>query len=238
MNQFQNRIIEKIKLLIPPEFLEFNLRLYSFIFLMVLALIALLLFPISKYKGYIDPFYSPTVLIIPIIALFRLTCYAFRKGYNRHLFKHPQSCIISKQNDFSRNYSGETSLLFRIENLHRYFMYFSLLILPFFYYDIYISFVYNISIIRLGSLFLLIDAIILTLYVFSCHSVRNLIGGNKNCFSCLNFSVKRKRIFDIQSFLNSHHEFFAWLSLSFIIFLDLYLRALTAFHFNIILLHL
>ncbi|MCL5094580.1 MAG: hypothetical protein M1168_01185 [Candidatus Marsarchaeota archaeon] len=225
-----------IKTLIPPEFK--NIRFFSFLLLMITAIFILLMFPVSEYRGYIDPFYSPTILIIPIIALFRLTCYGFRKSYNRHLFKHPQSCIISRQNDNQNYYTGETSLLFRIENLHRYFMYFSLLILPFFYYDLYLSFVFNLSILRLGSIFLLIDTILLTLYIFSCHSIRNLIGGNKDCFSCLKFSQKRKKIFDLQSFLNSNHEFFAWSSLVFIIFVDLYIRAMIAFHFDIILLHI
>lgn len=225
-----------VKVVIPPEFSD--ARFFSFLLLMGLAFIALLVFRVPEYRGYIDPFYSPTILIIPIIALFRLTCYGFRKSYNRHLFKHPQSCIISKQSNKQNYYTGETSLLFRIENLHRYFMYFSLLILPFFYYDLYLSLVFNLSILRLGSIFLLIDTILLTLYIFSCHSIRNLIGGNKDCFSCLKFSQKRKKLFDLQSFLNSNHEFFAWSSLVFIIFVDLYIRAMIAFHFDIILLHI
>ena len=225
-----------IKAMFPPEFR--SIRFFSFLFLMALAFVALLIFRIPKYKGYIDPFYSPTILILPAIALFRLTCYAFRKSYNRHVFTHPMACIVSSSNDLNKNYTGESSYVFRIENLHRYFMYFSVLILPFFYYDAYVSFAYNLSLIRLGSILLLADAIILSLYVFSCHSVRNLIGGNKDCFSCMKFSISRKKIFDLQSFLNEHHEFFAWFSLAFIIFIDLFIRAMIAFHFDIILLHI
>lgn len=237
-NKINAKLLNSMKGILPPEFKERNLRFYSFIFLIIMALIGLAMFPVSEYKGYIDPFYSPTILILPAIALFRLTCYAFRKSYNKHLFKHPQSCIIKTGTDFKRSYSGETSFLFRFENLHRYFMYFSVLILPFFYYDAYISFIYNISLLRLGSILLLADAVILSLYVFSCHSVRNLIGGNKDCFQCLKFSIKRKKIFDFQSFLNEHHEFFAWFSLAFIIFIDLFIRFIAAFHIDIILMHM
>ncbi|MCL4381317.1 succinate dehydrogenase [Candidatus Marsarchaeota archaeon] len=225
-----------VKVAIPPEFS--GARFFSFLLLIGLAFIALIVFRVPEYRGYIDPFYSPTILILPAIALFRLTCYAFRKSYNRHVFTHPLACMVSPNNDLNRNYTGESSHVFRTENLHRYFMYFSVLVLPFFYYDAYISFAYNLSLIRLGSILLLADAVILSLYVFSCHSVRNIIGGNKDCFNCMKFSIKRKQIFDLQSFLNEHHEFFAWFSLAFIVFIDLFIRAMAAFHFDVVLLHL
>ena len=39
---------------------------------------------------------------------------------------------------------------------------------------------------------------------------------------------ERKKIFDVQSWWNSHHEALAWISLLIIFFTDLYLRALAA----------
>lgn len=215
--------------LLPKEFFEPNLRLYSFVALLVVASLALIEFPVKPINGYIDPFYSPTVIIIPLIGLFRLTCYAFRKDYNRHMFKHPNACpVYERMETKSREYTGETSIIFRLENYHRYFMYVALAILPFFYYDLYLSLTIGGGfLLRLGSLLMIIDVAALTLYVFSCHSVRNLIGGRSDCFSCMKMANQRKGIYDIQSALNRHHQTFAWLSLVTIILVDIFIRALT-----------
>lgn len=216
--------------IIPKEFLEFNPRLWALVILIAVGSLALVLFPVKKYMGYIDPFYSPTVLIIPIIGLFRLTCYAYRGEYNKHVFKHPLACPArSDLDNQARAYTGETSLLMKIQNLHRYFMYFALLILPFFYYDIIVSMTYAGGItLRLGSLFLIANAVLLTLYTLSCHSVRSLLGGRDRCLSCKVGGSVRQDIYNKQSALNRHHMLIAWLSLFSIIAVDLYLRALAA----------
>ncbi|MDE1870893.1 MAG: hypothetical protein KGI06_01495 [Candidatus Micrarchaeota archaeon] len=216
--------------LVPSEFLEPNWRLYSFAFLMVLASAALVLFPVREFKGYIDPFYSPTVLIIPLVGLFRLTCYAYRKDYNRHVFGHPNACQIYERGDSaSRKYTGETSTLLKLENYHRYFMYASVAVLPFFYYDLYLSLAYGGGfLLRIGSILLAANAVMLTLYVLSCHSVRSLIGGRKDCFSCMKLPRQRKGIYDVQSRLNAHHEALAWSSLIIIVSVDLFIRAISA----------
>lgn len=227
--------------IIPKEFLEFNPRLFSFVFLMIAALGALILFPIKEYMGYIDPFYSPTVLIIPIIGLFRLTCYAFRQDYNRHIFKHPLTCpagdVFDKK---SRQYTGESSLFMKLENYHRYFMYVALLVLPFFYYDLYVSLTYTgILSLRIGSILMGFDVVMLTLYVFSCHSVRNLIGGRTDCYGCALAGRANRKVYNAQSFLNKYHRSFAWISLVSIIAVDLYIRALAAgFRIDMVLWHM
>ncbi|MCL4403273.1 MAG: succinate dehydrogenase [Candidatus Marsarchaeota archaeon] len=216
--------------LIPSEFFEPNLRLYSFIFLIAAASIALYLFPVGEFKGYIDPFYSPTILVLPLVGLYRLTCYAYRKDYNRHVFKHPVACpVYTRMDGPQRSYTGETSSLFKVENLHRYFLYSAIAILPFFYYDLVLSLMYSGGIIlRIGSIVLAVNAVLITLYVFSCHSLRSLIGGRKDCFSCMANASGRKKFYDVQSGLNAHHEQIAWASLVFIVFTDLYMRALSA----------
>lgn len=215
--------------LLPQEFLEPNIRLYSFVALLILTSAALMIFPVNEFKGYIDPFYSPTVLIIPLVGLFRLTCYAYRKDYNRHIFNHPQACAVYDRADAKkRGYTGETSALFKLENYHRYFMYASVAILPFFYYDLYLSLTFGGGfLLRLGSVLMAVNAIALTLYVFSCHSVRSLIGGRKDCFSCMKAAEQRRGIYEIQSKLNSHHETIAWLSLITIISMDIFIRAIS-----------
>ncbi len=215
---------------IPVEFTEHNLRFYSFVLLLVVGIGGLMLFPMHEFKGYIDPFYSPSILILPLVGLYRLTCYAYRKDYNRHVFKHPLVCSAYGRMDYKpREYTGETSTIFKVENLHRYFLYGSIAVLPFFYYDVYVSLFYTGSFIfRLGSLILLINSITITLYVLSCHSLRSLVGGRMDCYSCVKGGHALKKVYNGQSILNSHHEAFAWLSLIIIVFVDLYLRGLAA----------
>lgn len=228
------------KSLLPKEFLEPNLRLYSFIVLLGVALFALIEFPVKPFQGYIDPFYSPTILIIPIIALFRLTCYAFREDTNRHVFSHPNACAASIRLDAkAREYTGENSTIFKIENLHRYFMYGALVILPFFYYDLYVSLTYTGALLlRLGSVIMAIDIAALTLYLFSCHSVRSLIGGRSDCFNCMRMGRQRNWLYNVQSKLNQNHEAYAWISLVTIVFMDLFIRALIAgIHLDFVIVH-
>lgn len=189
---------------------------------------ALVAYPVAEFKGYIDPFYSPTVLIVPIPGLFRLTCYAYRKDYHRHVFKHPIGCENPDRHDApTRKYTGEKNAFFQLENLHRYLLYAGIILLPFFYYDFYVSLTFDNSL-RIGSFVILANALALTAWTLSCHAFRHLIGGNIDCYSCVSGGAQRKKIFDIQTWWNKRHEDMAWLSLLVIFFTDLYIRALVA----------
>ena len=77
------------KYLLPYELIEVNWRFWSFLAILSVGFGALIMFPLLQVNGYIDPFYSPTVLIVPLPGSFRLTCYAYRKDYHRHLFQSP-----------------------------------------------------------------------------------------------------------------------------------------------------
>lgn len=218
------------KLLVPYELLEPNWRLWSFIGILAFGFWALLAFPVAEFSGYIDPFYSPTLLIVPLPGAFRLTCYAYRKDYHRHLFKHPLGCSNADRGESAgRHYTGERNAIFQLENFHRYFLYAGIAILPFFYYDFYHSLVFSGSfILRLGSLILLANALLLTAWTLSCHAFRHVIGGNIDCYTCVRAGGLRKGVYDRQSWLNTHHEALAWVSLLTIFFADLYLRGVAA----------
>src|SRR5437870_3096508 len=133
------------KYLFPYEFFELNWRFWSFLAVLAVGGLAVAMFPVGEIAGYADPFYSPTILIIPIPTLFRLTCYAYRKDYHRHLFEHPLGCSNATRGEKkeSRKYTGERNAIFQLWNLHRYFLYAGLLILPFFYYDVFHSLTYS-----------------------------------------------------------------------------------------------
>ncbi|MCL4438716.1 MAG: hypothetical protein M1616_05080 [Candidatus Thermoplasmatota archaeon] len=233
-----SKMNKAVNSLIPPEF--FSARFVSFIVLLVLGIYLMTLYPMTKLvTGLTDPFYSPTLLILPLIGLFRLTCYAYRKDYHRHLFSHPVACSIGFRGEYKgRSYTGETRF-FRVENLHRWFMYFSVAILPFFYYDIAISIIrypgYS-YVISLGTILLVINTILVTVYTLSCHAIRHLVGGNIDCYSCQH-SIRGK-IFRGQTRINRHHETYAWLSLSMFFLVDLFIRSVAVWHFlNPVLLH-
>ncbi len=221
----------------PHEFGE--LRFWSFVLIVLLAIYLMGLFSFTgPVYGITDPFYSPTIFVLPLVAGFRATCYAYRKDYHRHLFRHPIACgvtnfgSVEKKNDLpgekrGRIYSGETNI-FRLENLHRYFWYTAVAILPFFYYDIYVSLAYK-GTFTLGALLLILNTAFVTIYTFSCHFFRHVTGGNVDCYSCpVNKKSFRRSFFGGVSKLNSHHEIFAWLSLIFFFLVDLYIRGMAA----------
>jgi len=218
------------KYLFPYEFFELNWRFWSFLAVLGVGGLAVATFPVGAVAGYADPFYSPTILIIPIPTLFRLTCYAYRKDYHRHLFEHPLGCSNATRGEKqTRKYTGERNAIFQLWNLHRYFLYAGLLILPFFYYDVFHSLTYSGGfVLRLGSLILLANTLIVTAWTLSCHAFRHVVGGNIDCYSCVYGGKTRKSVFDIQSWWNSHHEAIAWISLITFFMTDLFLRALQA----------
>jgi hypothetical protein len=76
------------------------------------------------------------------------------------------------------DYTGETLFPFVLQNFHRYFLYVALVLVVFHWVHAFESIFYNGQIgFGVGSLIVWLDTIMLTLYVFSCHSLRHLIGG-------------------------------------------------------------
>jgi len=68
------------------------------------------------------------------------------------------------------------------------------------------------------------------MYTFSCHSLRHWVGGGLNCFSCSKVSRTRKRLWDYVSRWNVSHRAFAWSSLIWIVFTDVYIRLVANGH--------
>jgi hypothetical protein len=75
-----------------------------------------------------------------------------------------------------------------------------------------------------GTLALLVNTVLLSLYTFSCHSLRHLVGGRLDCFSCVAGGGPRLKAWSAVSALNGHHMGFAWWSLGAVCFADLYVR--------------
>ena len=181
------------------------------------------------YSPLIDPHhrwwpFSPAILILGGPLGFRVTCYYYRKAYYRAFFLDPPACAVSEKGD--RRYRGETAFPFILQNVHRYFLYLAALFLGFLWYDAIRSFFYQGRFrIGVGSLVLLANIVLLSLYLFSCHSLRHLAGGRLDCFSCVSFGQARFSTWKGLTALNERHMLFAWLSLFSVGLADLYVRS-------------
>ena len=162
---------------------------------------------------------SPAFLILGIPLGFRLTCYYYRKAYYRSFFWSPPACSIP---DARKSYSGETRFPFLIQNLHRYFFWLSLLVLLFLWWDVLLAFRFPTGFgIGLGTVVLAVNAVLLSLYTFSCHSCRYLCGGYLDSFKQ---APMRFRLWRLTNRLNERHAEFAWASLFSVGLADLYVR--------------
>lgn len=189
-----------------------------------------------SWGPYLSPFYSPLIdaqhrwwplspaLLILVFPLgFRVTCYYYRKAYYRAFFMDPPACAVSERPH--RNYKGETGFPFVWQNIHRYFLYAGVIFLCFLWYDAIRAFWWDGHFgIGVGTLVLFANIILLSMYLFSCHSLRHLVGGNVDCFSCSAINRARHGAWKKASWLNERHQLFAWFSLFSVGFADFYVR--------------
>ena len=187
-----------------------------------------------EWGPYLSPFYSPlikpswwplspAVLILWAPLGFRATCYYYRKAYYRAFFLDPPACAVGESR--GHKYRGESAFPLILQNLHRYFLYVALIFLLILWYDAIHAFFFNGRFgIGVGSLVLTTNITLLTLYTFSCHSLRHIVGGKVDCFSCVSFGRPRHTAWRGLSFLNERHMLFAWLSLFSVGLADLYIR--------------
>ena len=142
-------------------------------------------------------------------------------------------------------YRGESVFPLIMQNLHRYFFYVAALFILILSVDALIACFFEVDTvstvvrgqaverhvyafgIRFGSIVLALNVLLLALYTFSCHSWRHLLGGMLDNFSsCGAVGMMRNHAWQRQSLLNEHHMFFAWISLFWVGFTDLYVLAI------------
>jgi hypothetical protein len=191
-----------------------------------------------SWGPYLSPFYSPLIdpqhhwwpfspafLILAGPLGFRATCYYYRKAYYRAFFLDPPACAVGEPSS-RRRYSGETKFPFILQNLHRYFLYLAILFLVFLWHDVVLAFNFDGQFgIGVGTLVLLVNVTLLSIYTLSCHSLRHLAGGKLDCFSCASFGKPRFKLWSWLSSLNERHMLFAWASLITVGFADFYIRS-------------
>ena len=168
--------------------------------------------------------FSPALLILWIPAGFRVTCYYYRGAYYKAFWADPPSCAVGEPR---ASYLGENSLPLILQNIHRYFLYLALLFILVLAHDAWkalwftdaagkTSFGFGV-----GTLVLATNVVLLGGYTFGCHSLRHLVGGGmdetsrapacQNAWRCV-------------SCLNRGHMRWAWASLVWVGFSDVYVR--------------
>lgn len=200
--------------------------------------------PAYEVDGYLSPLFSPLIvwpdmptwlspglLILWIPIGFRATCYYYRKAYYRFYFADPPGCAVGEPT-VHRRFALENAFPFILQNLHRYLLYLAFIPLAFLWLDLLPAF--NIlpaehvadprpRIGIVGVLFL-VNVVLLTGYSLSCHSLRHLVGGRIDCFSCTRARRVRYTLWQRLTDLNRNHMWWAWSSLITVTAADVYVR--------------
>ncbi len=167
---------------------------------------------------------TPAVLILWAPLGFRFTCYYYRGAYYKAFWADPPSCTVSEPR---KGYRGEQSFPLIIQNIHRYFLYVAIVIVGLLAYDAWEALWFSDGNggktfgIGIGTIVLAINVVLLGGYTFGCHSLRHLVGG---IVDLLSKAPIRRNMYNCISCLNRRHMLWAWMSLCWVGFSDLYVR--------------
>src|SRR3989454_2165866 len=181
---------------------------------------------------------SPAFLILVFPLGFRVTCYYYRKAYYRAFFLAPVACAVGEAR---HGYKGESKLPFLLQNVHRFFMYAAVVFIFILSYDVILALRWPVDGawraagiipagsprtfgIGLGTIVMAANVGLLACYTFGCHSLRHLVGGQVDCFSCARAGQLRYPLGRPGSGPNRHHMKLAWCSLFSVALTDLYIR--------------
>jgi len=192
-----------------------------------------------ELEGYLSPLFSPKIaadwfptwlspglLILWVPLGFRATCYYYRKAYYRFYFADPPGCAVGEPTIHGR-YAMEAKFPFILQNLHRYFLYLAFIPLFFLWLDAALVIFHGGGVrIGLGIVILFVNAFLLTGYSLSCHSLRHIVGGRVDCFSCDRRTKVRYTLWRRLTSMNIHHMAWAWASLISVTLADIYVRLL------------
>jgi hypothetical protein len=176
-----------------------------------------------------DPPFSPAFMVLWAPLGLRVSCYYYRKAYYRSFFLSPPACAVSGPAP-RRRYRGENAFPFILQNVHRYFLYVATIVVGFLAYDAGRAFFFRSADgslhvgVGVGSLVLTVNVVLLSFFTFGCNSLRHLIGGKLDCFTCTRTARTRHKLWRGVGVLNARHSLWAWLSLTSVGLADLYVR--------------
>ncbi len=167
--------------------------------------------------------FSPAFLILWAPGGFRLTCYYYRGAYYKAFWADPPNCSVGEPR---KSYWGENHWPLLFQNIHRYFLYLAIIFIFLLAYDAIQGFLFPTDNgkrfgVGVGSFVLLLNVVLLGGYTFGCHSFRHLIGGGSDRLSDAPLG---KKTYDCVSCLNRGHMAWAWCSLFWVAFSDIYVR--------------
>ncbi len=168
--------------------------------------------------------FSPAFLVLWAPAGFRFTCYYYRGAYYKAFWADPINCAVGEPR---KKFLGERYFPLILQNIHRYFFYLAAIFVLILAYDGWQALWFQDSAggkhlgVGVGTLVMLLNPLFLGLYTFGCHSLRHLVGGFLDSKSKAPTCAKA---YNCVSCLNSRHMMWAWVSLFWVGFTDLYIR--------------
>lgn len=172
--------------------------------------------------------FSPALWILWMPGGFRLTCYYYRGAYYKSHWADPPACAVGEPR---KKYLGERHLPLILQNIHRYFLYIALLFLVILSYDVWLALWFEDPAtgarelgVGVGTLVLAMNVVLLGGYTLGCHSLRHLVGGRLDRPS---ERPVQNAMYAGCNRLNRRHMTWAWLSLFWVAFADLYVRLLS-----------
>jgi len=169
--------------------------------------------------------WSPAFLILWAPGGFRLTCYYYRGAYYKGFWADPPACSVGEPRS---SYRGERSFPLVLQNAHRWFLYLAIPFLGFLSWDVWKALRWEDPAtgaitfgLGVGTLVLALNVVLLAGYTLGCHSLRHVVGGY---LDRLAGRPARRTAYRCVSCLNRGHMTWAWLSLVWVAFSDLYVR--------------
>jgi hypothetical protein len=168
--------------------------------------------------------FSPAFLVLWAPGGFRFTCYYYRGAYYKAFWADPPNCAVGEPR---KTFLGERYFPLILQNVHRYFMYLAVIFIFILGYDAWEALWFTDATgakhfgIGVGTIVLALNVVLLAAYTFGCHSLRHLIGGFLDAPSKVPVCAKS---YACVSCLNHRHMMWAWISLFWVGFADVYVR--------------
>ena len=176
--------------------------------------------------------FSPAFLILWAPAGFRFTCYYYRGAYYKSFWADPVNCAVGEPR---KSFLGERYFPLIIQNVHRYLFYLAFLFIILLSYDAWLGMWFTDLAgaehfgVGVGTVVMTLNAFFLAMYTFGCHSLRHLIGGFLDSKSKAPACAKA---YNCVSCLNTRHMMWAWISLFWVGFTDVYIRLCATGHLH------
>ena len=170
--------------------------------------------------------FSPALFILWAPGGFRLTCYYYRGAYYKAFWADPPACTVGEPR---KSYWGERSFPLIMQNVHRYFLYVALLFILILAYDVWKALWFVDPATGKNSFGIGVGTIVLAINVYllgRLHIWLPFLAASDRRISSIKLQNRQPVIapYACVSCLNRRHMLWAWMSLFWVGFTDLYVR--------------